>query len=212
MNNGVYLKAFLATLIVFSAGIATGWWLDQTRIAVAQAELEDLKIQADEARLSLLYLETFKDSPGFCANYGSQLTSQLEGLGALGERLTALQAANKLDSSFYRIKKQYALFSVEFWMHASNYARECNASLVPILYFYPENAACPDCSRQASELNAVKKECPERAWVFAVPIDLDLNAVNALRMQYGLTSVPSLVVGEKAFDGYASREQIDACA
>ncbi|OIO25178.1 hypothetical protein COX85_00495 [Candidatus Micrarchaeota archaeon CG_4_10_14_0_2_um_filter_55_9] len=211
ISRDVYVKAFIATLIVFSLGLAMGWWLDQTRYAVAQAELEDLKIQADEARVSLLYFQSFKDSPSFCANYEEELRAQLGRVGALGERLEALQNANKLGASFYKIKKQYALFNAEFWMHVQNYNEYCGSPITTILYFYPENSECAECALQAAELNAVKADCPDKAWVFALPVDMDLGVVNALRNQYGVTGVPAVVVNGEAFEGFASRQELSVC-
>ncbi len=205
------MKAFLATLIVFSLGLAMGWWLDQTRYAVAQSELEDLKIQADEARVSLLYFQSFKDSPSFCENYEAELKAQLERVGALGERLEALQNANKLDTSFYKIKKQYSLFNAEFWMHVRNYNEYCGSPITTILYFYPENGECTECALQAAELNAVKRECPDKAWVFALPVDLGIGVVSALQNQYGANKVPAVVVDDRAFQGFTSREELNAC-
>lgn len=205
------MKALIATIIVFSLGLAMGWWLDQTRFAVAQNELEDLKIQADEARVSLLYFQTFKDSPTFCTNYEEELRAQLERVGALGTQLTELQKANKLDTSFYKIKKQYALFNAEFWMHVRNYNKQCNSPITTILYFYPENEECNECTLQATELSIIKKECPDNVWVFALPVDLDLGIVNTLRRQYGVKTVPAVVVNGEGFEGFTSRQKLDAC-
>ena len=72
---------------------------------------------------------------------------------------------------------------------------------VTIAYFYPD-LPCVDCARQANELLALKNACPQKVWLFALPVDVNVSVVNMLARKYGVTTMPSLAVNEKTFSGF----------
>ena len=197
----VYLKAFILTAIVFTLGISAGWYLDSTRTQAAQNELGALRLQAEEARVGMVFFETFKTDPQFCSVYSKEMTAQLQRVGRLGEQLEALREANKIDESYYSLKRQYVLFNTELWLRAENLKKICASNVTTMLYFYPENAECGDCAAQARALLSLKQACPDKVWLFALPTDFDVTVVDMLKQRFAIASTPSLVVDGQTLSG-----------
>ena len=82
ISSGVFWKAAAITLVIFLVGISAGWFLDEQRISEVRGQLDELKIQADEARVALAYYNAFKDDPAFCSYFPIQLNSQIDKAGA----------------------------------------------------------------------------------------------------------------------------------
>ena len=199
--SNVYFKALVLTAIIFVLGLSLGWYFDWTRSNAVRGELEDLKIQADEARVAMVFFETFKSDPQFCGVYATEMNAQLQRIGALGLKLESLREANKLDESYYALKQQYVLFNTELWLRSENLKKLCSSTVTTILYFYPENKECESCVAQANELLQLKRSCPESVWLFALPTDLNVTVVDMLVQRFGVVQTPSLVVDGQTFGG-----------
>jgi hypothetical protein len=210
----VYVKALVITAIVFTLGISAGWYLDASRTQAAQAELNALRLQAEEARVGMVFFETFKSDPQFCSVFSSEMAAQLRSVGLLGEQLEALREANKLDASYYSLKRQYVLFNTELWLRAENLKKLCSGSsssrVTTMLYFYPENADCGDCVAQARELLSLKSACPNELWLFALPTDFDVTVVEMLKQRFEIAGTPSLVVDGETLGGLQSAASLRA--
>jgi len=199
--RSVYFKAAVLTTIIFLLGLSIGFWLDWNRSQEVRAQLEELKIQADEARVALVFYQAFRDDPAFCPLFELGIQEQIKRVGTLGNKLENLRETNKLDDSYHNFRKQYVLFNTELYLNALQFKKNCNASTVTIAYFYPDSP-CADCERQASELLALKNACPQKIWLFALPVDVNASVVNMLARKYGATIMPSLAVNEKTFTGF----------
>ncbi|MEM0475666.1 MAG: hypothetical protein QW343_02640 [Candidatus Norongarragalinales archaeon] len=199
--TSIYVKAAVITAVIFLLGLSAGWYLDWTRSQAAREELDSLRLQAEEARVGMVFFETFKSDPTFCSVYASEMSAQLQRVGRLGEQLETLRVANKLDASYYSLKKQYVLFNVELWLRAENLKKMCGSNVTTILYFYPEASACADCGVQAQELLRLKQSCPERVWLFALPTDLKITVVEMLKQRFGIHVTPSLVFDGETISG-----------
>jgi len=105
MALSVYVKALVLTAVVFILGISAGWYLDASRTQAAQGELSALRLQAEQARVGMVFFETFKSDPEFCAVFGSEMAAQLQRVGRLGEQLESLRVQNKLDESYVRFER-----------------------------------------------------------------------------------------------------------
>ncbi len=212
ISSGVFWKAAAITLVIFLVGISAGWFLDEQRISEVRGQLDELKIQADEARVALAYYNAFKDDPAFCSYFPIQLNSQIDKVGAIGENLEKLRAANRLDSGFFSLKRQFVLYSAELWLSAVTLNKQCALDTKTVLYFYPDQQACADCFLQSQELLALKKQCPNTL-VFALPTNLNVTAVDILLRQYGIAKTPSIVVnGKEKFDYVVKKAELERIA
>lgn len=200
----VYAKAAVITAVIFLLGLSAGWCLDWTRAQAAQNELNSLRLQAEEARVGMVFFETFKTDPQFCSVFASEMSAQLRRVGLLGEQLETLREANKLDASYYSLKRQYVLFNTELWLRAENLKKLCGSNVVTILYFYPEASECAQCGAQAKELLSLKQSCPDKVWLFALPSDFDVTVIEMLKQRFGVRGTPSLVVDGETLAGLQS--------
>ena len=138
--------------------------------------------------------------------------SQIDKVGAIGENLEKLRAANRLDSGFFSLKRQFVLYSAELWLSAVTLNKQCALDTKTVLYFYPDQQACADCFLQSQELLALKKQCPNTL-VFALPTNLNVTAVDILLRQYGIAKTPSIVVnGKEKFDYVVKKTELERIA
>ena len=196
VNKTLYLKAAAVTLVLFFAILLLGLYLDDSRTSIVRSQLELAGSQADESRVGLLFLQTFKDSPGFCDAFNVQLETVASNLGKLGYQLKRFGEASKLDD-LGSYKRKYAVANAELWLYSVNFKKQCGSSATTVLYFYPDTRVCGECEAQARVLDQLKQKCGQKLLVFSLPADLDVGIVNTLKKQFAVERVPSLVVNEK---------------
>ena len=212
VNKTLYLKAAAVTLVLFFAILLAGLYLDGQRTSIVRSQLELAGSQADESRVGLLFLQTFKDSPGFCDAFNLQIEAVASGLNKLGYQLKRFGEASKLED-LEGYKRKYAVANAELWLYSVNFKKQCGSDAITILYFYPDKSTCPACEAQARVLDGLKQKCGQKLLVYSLPADLDVGIVNTLKRQFNAERTPSLVVNERELiEGLANSGAIIAKA
>lgn len=176
---------------------------------------EDLDLLRNYINLLELNLKTLQFEQSFvatldhdqmCAFSSITLSELLKGLGfywdKLPYRIEEYEKDNILSDEYIALKKQYTQASIRTWILARNKARSCEMSFSPVLYFYSND--CSECISQGEQLDKLKSlafQDSNQILVFTVDLNADDTVVTYLKEYYDITSAPSIIINDKAYQG-----------
>lgn len=209
----VFIKAFLLTVIVFSAGIFVGVFLDNSRVEDIREIITKQDLAFNDARLQNLYYQTFSNDTEFC---DAALKSNIDFSYRIfeeGKELERFEAINRFAPQLVQQKKRYALLQLQFWMNSVYLKEKCGKDYITLLYFYShynESAATDQNVQSRIILDLVEKCGPEKFLSAPLPADLDIGMINLLKEKYGITTTPAVLINEKTvLQGLQSKEELE---
>lgn len=120
----------------------------------------------------------------------------------LPTRLEAYEFNRELSDEYVQLKNQYTQLSLRAWMSSRSNALRCDATTIPVLYFYRPD--CEACIRQGEALDQAKSMIQDDGFTI-VSFAIDANAgeptVELIEQYYGVTETPALIIGEEAYQG-----------
>src|SRR6056297_124604 len=202
INFKKYLLVFLATGLVFAVGLYLGQHFEQQEMAKLDAMRADLELDILSSETQFSILET-----AICENQNNADLTQEQydiesTLSAMEQRLG--------DSNFQvqRLKKHYFLLEIKNYLLTKKKIRECDANLIPILYFYKEKKECSQCPQQDFVLDYLKNKYPFLK-VYSFDFDTTLGAVKTLKSLHPLKDeVPLLIVDGEPHYGFKKKEDL----
>jgi len=108
------------------------------------------------------------------------------------------------------LKDKYFILNLKLWLYMRKLREECNYNTTTILFFYTSVKRCEDCVAQGIVLDQLKKSDPEKYMIFATDVDSKLGIVNALKVYFNVTHVPTLIINEdQKIEGFVSRQELE---
>ncbi|PIN72884.1 hypothetical protein COV22_02040 [Candidatus Woesearchaeota archaeon CG10_big_fil_rev_8_21_14_0_10_47_5] len=204
-----YIITGIITIMVFSLGLMLGMVMESRRISYVQKERQEQKL--DFASLQLQY--TFIDQLGAEGNCPALLETfdkNVRNLETIRLKLEAYdQRATVSRDDFEMLKREYTQAQLQYWFLAKKIKVLCNAELSTILYFFSTKKECPDCENQAFVLTYLKERFGDKLLNFALDgRSLNEPIVNMLKDAYKVTVFPTLIIDNKRFEGFTSKEEI----
>ncbi|ODS36347.1 MAG: hypothetical protein A7316_10080 [Candidatus Altiarchaeales archaeon WOR_SM1_86-2] len=222
METRILWKTLVFTAIIFISGVGVGIWLDSMRVAELEDMMEKMSFQSEDLRLQTLYFETFGQSMMYQAfqnysNYSNFCDAAIQQNLIFGDRvyeeglrIERYEAANRLLPSLIAQKKKYVILNTQFWFNSINLKKMCNANYSTLIYFYSHYTQSMDQDVQSKVLLDLKKECGSRLILIALPIDLDITTIDAVKNQYNITETPTLLINEEIkMEGLQKREDLE---
>ncbi|MFH1258088.1 MAG: hypothetical protein V1658_04060, partial [Candidatus Micrarchaeota archaeon] len=157
----VFIKAGVIVLLVFIGNVLVVKNIEDGRQAEVQEKLAKMEREGQTSKLMLLYMQTLdkEDAAALCPALDSLTSEQILAANNLAYQIDKYREAN-LIASLEEARERYILNSVELWLYLKQLEEVCGMKkLTPILYFYPEKAACPECKVQADILNSYRDRC-----------------------------------------------------
>lgn len=204
-----YLKAGLVTIAILVVIFSAISVLENNRQDTLNRGIEDLTIQSETSRLLFFYSQVFSGdvNAGFCNVMKSSANLRSDEGDVFFSKLSAYENANLL-GNFDSLKKKYVLNRVELWLYSTLLNQRCDTNVVSVLFFYPSKKPCPECDVQGEILDEIRTQCPN-VKIFALSVDDGVDIVSLIEAQFGVSSVPSLVIQNKTvFDKLASRDDL----
>jgi len=208
----VYLKAALLTFLVFVSGIAIGWYLDEARVSFVKSKIDELEISFSNLALEEeFYRSIASNKDTICNIYISKANDLALQAGKLGSYLESFREISKFGlHNIESLKDKYFILNLKLWLYMRKLREECNYNTTTILFFYTSMKRCEDCIAQGIVLDQLKKSNPEKYMIFAVDVDSKVGIVNALKVYFNVTQVPTLIINEKQkIGGFISRQELE---
>lgn len=208
VKNGVFAKAGLAVIIIFSAAILFGYYIESQSYAYTEKQISGLEEGVESALLFSLFVQTHNKSESMCIVLKNQLDETAQNTyniyGAL-EESKSTSIFNKYDV----LRKKYFLANMRFYLMLKSYVQNCDDNnLHPVLFFYSTYNACPECVAQGKVLDEVRAECTN-VKVYAFPADTEeISMIKSFKSYYGISSVPALVINDQKYDYLMNKAEI----
>jgi len=205
MNKIIYLKVFLVTCIIFAFTL----WLSNTMSNQKLKELSDLENQislnilSTETRFSLLEktsCEHLVDKKDSRIGFNDELT-------ALAKKVKFMENQLGLkNKNVNSIKEYYTLLQIKDYLLSKEFQSRCGERSYSLLYFFDNE--CKDCSKQSVILDAVSQKYPQIR-VYWFDKSVSTPALDTLISLFNISKVPSLIIGDKLYDGMQTLEKIE---
>jgi uncharacterized membrane-anchored protein YhcB (DUF1043 family) len=205
----LFIVAAITTIILYSLGILTGYFIQEKVLSKTQEELNKVKEEffvykqnLENVQLEQLYLTTYQGDLN-CKILVSLINEMQDKLAYFWSRLpTKLEVYEKyseIQPDYIKLKRDYTLLSIRVWLLSLNVKEKCGEDIIPALYFYSKD--CDKCIEQSYVLDTIKKEKPNFS-AFIVDYNLDESIVKVIINVWNVTKVPSFIIGDKLYSGY----------
>jgi hypothetical protein len=204
-----YLLAGIITAAILAVVFAVVSLLDDARISTLNRDIDDFGIQSESSRLLFFYNQVFSpiESKAFCEITNKSATARSNEGDLFYSKIAEYEQANLL-GNYSALKKKYILNRVELWLYTTLQVKTCDSNFVPVLFFYSTKPACPECEVQGQILEEIRNECPN-VKVFALATDEGIDLVSLAQAQFGISTIPSVVVNNKdVFSGLKSKQEL----
>lgn len=203
----IYILTAALTLVVYIAGILTGWMVAGSSLQSFENDLRTIKSDLESAQQELLLLSA-RDVAG-CAVIASLATDITGRLGRVVEQLLALEGQGQSQTaSFTELKKTYIELSVRAWILRNTLNKNCAQTVLPILYYY--SVPCEPCLEQGKALDAVRSTYGPDIAVYVIDRGFDHPLVSTLAASHGINQTPALVIGEDTMLGLVPAERLSS--
>lgn len=201
----IYAVAGVLSIVLYVAGVATGYYLQGDVSQVFESEISDVRedISAVEQELPLLSLR----GEGSCRIL-TTLSSDINGrLGNIAERIISIENQGVRGENYEKLIEDYTSLTVRGWILSRDIQQSCSGDRLTILYFY--SVPCADCIEQGRVLDQMKEKYGNKISVFVLNRNIDQSAVNILANSFNITETPALVIESKAFEGIVTAGQLE---
>ncbi len=197
-----YLAIFATTTLIFIIGLLIGSYITNIKLEKLERLEQDLRV--DTLALEIEYL-LVSENPCNAANTSS-LTDELYNVGI---KLDFMEnSLGEKDERVRALKEYYSLLEIRHWLFIKKTNKECQNSLIPILYFYSNKGDCPKCQEQGFVLNYIRKKHPN-ARVYSFDININNSAVNTIKTLYNIDQAPSIIVNDSKYIGFMDSNVIE---
>ncbi|HAE36326.1 MAG: hypothetical protein UR85_C0006G0008 [Candidatus Nomurabacteria bacterium GW2011_GWF2_35_66] len=197
-----YLISFAITIIFF---IGAFYLSNQ----LAQKKIDQVRVIQDKISTDILSTETRFILLGSSSCKHVQSSEEFEA--SLTEELSEMARRVKFmesqlgydDERVLLIKNQYSLFQIKDYLLHRQIAERCGEEITTILSFH--NLTCSDCKEQSIVLDEIHNKYPA-VRIYWLDTDSNTPAVKTLVSMFDVKSTPTIVIGEKKYEGFQSIE------
>ncbi len=197
----VYFIAGMISLIIYIAGIFTGFILQTEVFQKVERNIEEVKKDLESAQLEYMFLSfRARESCQILSSLTNELTSKLYSI--LNE-LIKLEGKN---GRFLELKNEYTMLAIRAWILKSNTKEVCKEDILPILYLY--SIPCPECLEQGKILDEAQVMYPNKISVFTIDAGVELPIVKTIVKSYNITKTPALIIEDEVYQGLVSKDEM----
>ena len=203
LNKGRYIQALLITVSIFALGVFIGFYISEIRIREMLSSYDYLRLKITGAILQANILEgelCKYDVLGITGKEKVELGRQIEEMESI---------RGKADKEILRLKEDYSLLSINQLLLLEKWKNECNKNVSIILFFYSNINNATKSEEQGFVFDYIYSKYPDRVSIYAFDFDIDNPAVNVLKKKYDIRIVPTVVINEKVYPDFQSREKIE---
>jgi len=212
MQKDVFWKAGIITLVIFIIGIGLGIWIENSRTEEIKTSITEMDVQWNDARLQNLYYQYSNKTNNFCNSAIEANFLFSDKVYEEGKKIEYYESSGMLTDSLLQEKKRYALLQLQFWLNSIYLRKVCDADYITLLYFYShyDESLKPIQKVESIVLMELKEKYGRQLLLVPLPMDLDINTIEMLKIQYNITKAPAILINEKVkFEGLTSKDKIE---
>jgi len=197
-----YTSVFLMTFLIFVIGVLLSQTLSSKtseEILQTQKEIRNYLLSLNlQSEIALEYI---------CEVDIFEMTKDKV---RLGQQIETLEANLGKNNEIVRdLKQDYSLLSIRQWLLVKQFKENCEKDINIIIFFYSNKINQTESESQGYVLDYIYQKYPSDVVIYALDIDEDDPALNVIKIIYKIKQAPSIVVNEKTFTGFQSKERIE---
>lgn len=198
----IFALAFLISLSVFLIGIYVGQIIAANNKDAISKEVSDISDRISSIQILL----SENNSKIFCNAYQSELKSIDSDIEIIGHKLSFLEDEKGIYDT--ELKKKYFILEYQSLVISKKANELCNLNATILINFY-SNSNCSKCSLEGIEILKARDELPNiKIKLFSFDGELGSSIANTLKSQYSVETYPSIVINDKKYVGFLSKDQI----
>ena len=200
------ITSFIVATVIFLAGIALGWTLDNFRISAITTTLNQNELNTESFLLESQFIENFGGD--YCTLLNVRIKDLRNNIVKTSDQLSTWGESKKFkESDFDYLKRKYFLLEIKFLFLLEDMTRTCGKSNDVILFFYKIDDS--QSTRQGYALDELRLTRDDMIILSFDKNYADEPLIGILLTKYGINSTPAVVInGQKVLTGYASAAQI----
>jgi len=203
------LTAGIITLSIFIIGILVGVTMSEKRVAYGDEQMIEQKMELDSLQLQYAFIDQ-ANLVNHCAALSTAIDENVKKLGIIGDKIQTFSSDINFDEEEYdRLKREYVLSEMRFWLFAKKSQEICKKDVASIIYFYSNEADCFDCGAQSKVLTYLKEQLQDRLLIFSIDTSFKGEPlIGMLKEAYGIESYPSLLINDELHPGLVDEEDL----
>lgn len=210
ISKRLYVVAGIITVLIFLLGILFGIIIDYERVNAVEDLYQTYDLDYRSLQLQFSLLNVLGEESESCSAFEIAMNSAVSELIDSLERIEAYkEVSSSQQQQFEVLQRRYILDNIRYWLVVKEARSKCDIKKLPILYLYSADN-CDICPNQGVILTYFKKKYGEDLLVFPINTDLATNepVINFVLSNYNITKYPSIVVGDKKYEGVVSQERL----
>lgn len=198
-----YITVLAITTLIFVFGIILGNYSAGKKLS--QIDSLNQKLKTDTVAIEVQY-DLLKEEPCRAVNISSATKELYE----LSEKLDYME--NKLGANnrdVLTMKEYYQLLEVRHWLLMKEIYKNCGTNRTFILFFYSNKEDCASCEEQGFILSWMRKN-HDNINVYAFDYHIENIALKSLKELYGVNQTPFVIINDKNYAGFQTKNQIEA--
>jgi hypothetical protein len=198
-----YVIVFSVTTLIFILGVILGSYITESKFLDIQNQLQKNILDSQSFELELSMLNELKNA-SLCDYIAQRLPDIIENKVKLGRRF---DVGDIPEENADILKKEYTNFLFRFLLLNEIQEKACGIKKPKILFFPDEES---ELSRaQGRVLDYMVYTLSDRnLTVFVFNVDWKEPLIKLMVSTYNITQTPSLVIDDKKYDGFQSKEKI----
>lgn len=199
-----YLISFIVTIVFFVAAFYLSSQLAQKKVDQVRAIQDKIStdILSTETRFILLGSSSCEHIQSN-EEFETSLTAELAEMARRVKFMESQLGYN--DERVILIKNQYSLFQIKDYLLHKQIADRCGEEITTVLSFH--NLSCSDCKEQSIVLDEIHNKYPS-VRIYWLDTDSNTPAVETLISMFDIKSTPTIVIGEKKYEGFQSIDKL----
>ena len=202
----IFWRSLIITIVIFSAGLLLGLYLDNLRSNEVYDELKTNELSTESYLVEQSFWDTFGTND--CTIAEKRLNSISTELVNLGLYLNSYEQKSLFkDKEFEYLAQRYFLLEIKGYILFNKLKDECDLQNDVILYFYTPGDS--NSELQGYVLDNLVQRSNGTVDIFSINKDFQGDpAINSLLIYYNITQSPTLIINGQTKEGYTSYSEI----
>lgn len=208
LNAKILISALVISGLLFSGGLFTGYTLNRERLVTVEEDMRDILRSVENLQLQFLFFDVLGEE-ATCPLLTETLADINKKSYEIGSKLTDYGSGAEIQdyNEYILLKGEYSRLLTGYWLLMNKVKDSCNIKATTIVYFFAKE--CDRCDDQGFILTYLKRLHDEDILIFALDADLEEPSIQTLKTYFGVTSYPALIIDEKLYEGYKTKEELE---
>jgi len=211
LRKHYFLITFIITMILFISGIFVGIRLDIAKSDDIHDRYRQTELDWYDIQLQTEYYQVYPVENECDVSIQNNLAFA-DKVYLRGQEIERYEAQQKVFLELQQDKVEYGLLKFQFWLNAVRIRDVCDANYVTVMYFYkdvPTGVEEIQQNAMSSILFDLKQELGSDMVLVPLAIDLNVDSIDLLTSELGITTVPSISINEElVLNGVISERQV----